>query len=81
MLPGLGVYATFVSSRGSFDPKNSRYQIGFRSLFSAVVHSDLLAWLMSATFRSFSLADECHTQIFLAWLSSATLRFISLAKQ
>ena len=29
----------------------------------AVLHSDFLAWLSSATFRFISLAEQCHTQI------------------
>ena len=32
--------------------------------FLAVVHSDDLSWLTSATLRFFSLAEHCHTQIF-----------------
>ena len=35
-----------------------------RPWFSAVVHSDFLAWLTSATLRFFSLAEQCHTQNF-----------------
>ena len=32
--------------------------------FSALVHSDFLAWMTSATLRFFSLAELCHTQIY-----------------
>ena len=42
----------------------SRYQIGLRPWFSAVVHSDFLTWLTSAILRFFSLAEQCYTLIF-----------------
>ena len=42
----------------------SRYQIGLRPWFSAVVHSDFLTWLTCATIRFFSLAEQCYTLIF-----------------
>ena len=60
--------------------------------FLAVVHSDFLAWLTSATLIFLILTELCQTQIyyldwavphsdFLTWLSTATLRFIILAEQ
>ena len=42
----------------------SRYQTGLRPWFSAVVHSDFLTWITSATLRLFSLAEQCYTLIF-----------------
>ena len=49
---------------GKVSKKNSRYQIGLRPLFSAVVHSDFLALMTSTTLRFFSLAELCQTQIY-----------------
>ena len=48
-----------------FFPSNIIFALNWlRPLFSAVVHSDFLAWLTSAILRFFSLAEQFHTQIF-----------------